>query len=314
MWVIGITATVSVVLIRHAGIGFSFKDVHTVMGPFYRNHVMYASIIVCFLPFLWYARNWIVSQWTGILFWIAALAVLLMGVQFSYTRAAYISIFLAMGAWLIIKWRLMVPALLVSFTFAVILTGSLAYKNTFLDYAPKYERTISHTRFSNLVEATYKLEDISTMERVYRWVAGAVMISEKPLVGFGPGNFFFFYKSYSVLRFKTYVSDNPDNSGIHNYYLMVATEQGIPGLLIFLALCFYTLIHGEQVYHQTPNGWRKRTVMAALLSTIIIFALLLINDMVETDKVGAFFFLNMAIIVRMDLLNKQAASFPEQNS
>ncbi len=304
LWVIAITTTVVVVLVRHAGIGFSFKEVHTVMGPFFRNHVMYASIIVVFLPFLWYARGWILNKWYGVAFWLGIMVILLLGVQYSYTRAAYISIFIAIGAWQVIRWRLVLPAIFVSFAVAVLIVANLAYKNTFLDFAPKYERTVSHTRFSNLVEATYKLEDISTMERVYRWVAGAVMLSEKPVLGFGPGNFFFFYKSYSVLRFKTYVSDNPDNSGIHNYYLMTATEQGIPGLLVFLALCFYTLIRGERVYHATSEGWRKRTLMASMLSMVIIFALLLINDMVETDKVGAFFFLNMGLIVRMEMLNE----------
>jgi O-antigen ligase len=305
VFVIAILTTVSIVLVRHAAVGFSFKEVHFVMGPFYRNHVMYASVIVCFLPFLWYARNWILTNWLGKLFWLGAFAILLLGVQYSFTRAAYVAIVLAFVGYYIVKWRLMLPTLAVSFGAALILVSFLAYKNTFLDYAPDYEKTITHTRFTNLVEATYKMEDISTMERVYRWVAGAFMVIEKPVVGFGPGNFFSFYKSYSVLRFKTYVSDNPDKSGIHNYYLMTAVDQGIPGLLIFLALCFYVLLRGERVYHETPPGWRRRVVMAALLSTIIIDALLLINDMVETDKVGSFFFLNMALIVRMDLLNRK---------
>jgi O-antigen ligase len=314
IWVIAITTTVVYVLVRHAAVGFTFKDVHFVMGPFYRNHVMYAAVIVCFLPFLWYARGWILNNTLGKVFWVGVLLILLAGVQYSFTRAAYVAIILAFVAYFIIKWRLMLPTLAISFSVALLLVGFLAYKNTFLDYAPDYERTVTHTRFTNLVEATYKMEDISTMERVYRWVAGAFMVVEKPVVGFGPGNFFTFYKSYSVLRFKTYVSDNPDKSGIHNYYLMTAVDQGIPGLIIFLALCFYVLLRGERVYHETPPGWRRRIVMAALMSIIIIDALLLINDMVETDKVGSFFFINMALIVRMDLLNRKERGKTEVDS
>jgi hypothetical protein len=44
--------------------------------------------------------------------------------------------------------------------------------------------------------------------------------------------------------------------------------------------------------------------MTALLSTIIIHSILLINDMIETDKVGSFFFMCMAILVNMDLARK----------
>jgi O-antigen ligase len=107
------------------------------------------------------------------------------------------------------------------------------------EYAPDFDRTVTHYEFDNLIEATAKGEDISTMERVYRWVAGLHMISEKPVFGFGPGNFYNFYHSYTVTSFETYVSDNPEKSGIHSYYLMTVVEQGFPGLLFFLALSFF---------------------------------------------------------------------------
>ena len=137
----------------------------------------------------------------------------------------------------------------------------LAYfiqKNTYLDYAPNYERTVTHTEFDNLIEATYQLEDISTMERVYRWVAGFYMSNDHPWFGFGPGNFINFYKTYTVTSFRTYVSHNKEQSGIHSYFLMVLVEQGIIGVLIFFVLSFYLLIKGEQIYHETTQANRKR--------------------------------------------------------
>ena len=47
-------------------------------------------------------------------------------------------------------------------------------------------------------------------------------------------NFYPNYQARTVRSFTTYVSDNPERSGIHNYYLMTAVEQGIPGLLVYL--------------------------------------------------------------------------------
>jgi O-antigen ligase len=143
------------------------------------------------------------------------------------------------------------------------------------------------------------------MERVHRWVAASYMIRDRPLMGFGPGNFYFFYQKYTVTSFKTYVSRNPEHSGIHNYYLMTAVEQGLLGLLLFLALCVYAILRGERIYHATLDGGRRRMLVAAVLCFILIDLLMLMNDFVETDKIGSLFFLSLAILVNTDLKNSE---------
>jgi O-antigen ligase len=194
--------------------------------------------------------------------------------------------------------------LLLSISVALIGFSYMYNKNTYLDYAPDYKNTIVHSKFDNLVEATINGEDVSTMERFYRWIAGFRMAAEKPITGFGPGNFYNFYKSYTVSSFETYVSDNPEKSGIHSYFLLMMVEQGFVGMIIFIALSFYALIKGEQVYHESRRITRKGIVMGAILSLVVINAFLLINDMIETDKMGTFFFMNLALIINMDIANK----------
>src|SRR5690606_26689463 len=47
--------TILIVLVRHgAGYGFAYSGVNFVMGPFFRNHVAYASIMVVFAPFIYF--------------------------------------------------------------------------------------------------------------------------------------------------------------------------------------------------------------------------------------------------------------------
>jgi O-antigen ligase len=302
-WVVFIplVLTILISIARHAGYGFSFEMVHKVLHPFYRNHVIYAAIIVVFLPFLWLIWRWAKPysrRWWGL---VATMVLFLIAVQLSYTRAAYGAVIIAIGAYFVIQFRLTKVVLALSLAGAIALVTFLAHDNKYLDFAPDFERTITHTNFDNLLEATYQMQDISTMERVYRWVAAAFMIKERPVFGFGPGNFFFFYKSYTVTSFKTYVSDNPEGSGIHSYYIMLLVEQGLPGLIFFLLLIFYALIRGESIYHQLSDPKDKQIVMAAVLSLIIILTLLVINDLIETDKIGPFFFINLALIVNMDL-------------
>jgi hypothetical protein len=73
-------------------------------------------------------------------------------------------------------------------------------------------------------------------------------------------------------------------------------------------MMFYTLILGERVYHESGNNInRKALVMGLLLLLTVIDAFLLMNDMIETDKVGSFFFFCMAILINLDLLNKKEA-------
>ena len=189
----------------------------------------------------------------------------------------------------------------------------LVLGNTYLDFAPEYKKTVAHKDFDSLISATAKGQDVSTMERVYRWVAAYQMIEDKPILGFGPGTFYFFYKNYTVSSFATYVSDNPEKSGVHCYYLMTAVEQGIIGLLIFLLLCFYVILKGEELYHRSGlTAYEKNMIMAANLGFICIAAINIVNDMVETDKVGSFFFAYMAILVNMDLKTRKLAEGQEK--
>ncbi len=297
--------TILIIVAKHATLGFTFESVYQVLHPFYRNHVAYAAIMATFVPFLWFMRQWYKPYSLIWLFLAGTLMIFLIAIQLSYTRAAYAAIFIAIGAYFIIRLKLMKWALGASVVVIIILVSYLAVNNKYLDFAPNYEQTITHTEFGNLLEATYQLEDISTMERVYRWVAAGYMSKEKPVFGFGPGNFYNFYWPYTVRSFETYVSDNPERSGIHSYYLMVLVEQGYAGLMIYLALLFFILLYGERLYHRIVNPRHKQIVMIALLMIIIISALQLINDLLETDKIGPFFFMAMAIIVNMDVKNRK---------
>ncbi len=293
-----------IILIRFSSYGFSFKDVNSVVGPFNRNHVTFAALAVVFLPYGWNLFR--AYRKTRVLQWVilAMLLVILVGVQVSYTRAAYLALVGGIGSVVLIRYRLMIPTLSVA-VIAVLLFGySLVQNNRFLEFAPDYNKTISHFEFEDLLTATIKLQDISTMERVYRWVAGSYMIGERPWTGFGPNNFYSNYEIRTVRSFQTYVSDNPEKSGIHNYYLMTAVEQGIPGLLIYLILIFTVLIMGERIYHRTSDDQRKRMVLTVLASLVVIHVMQTMNDLLETDKVGPFFFLSIAILANIDRINQ----------
>jgi O-antigen ligase len=83
-------------------------------------------------------------------------------------------------------------------------------------------------------------------------------------------------------------------------------EQGIIGLIIFLALTIAIFIYGERIYHQTPIKEEKRYVMALVLCLVIIYVNTFLSDLIETDKIGSFFFICIALLVNQDLRNRSA--------
>lgn len=307
-WIILIPNLIGIVwvLYHFKAYFFSFEYVNEAMSPFYRNHVNYAAILTLLFPFIIFALSWYKKFTLPWLIILGSSVLFLIAIQLSYTRAAYAALGIAFGAFFIIRLKLTKYAIGAAVIVAMLGIMYVTNNNKYIDYAPDYHKAISHYEFDDLMSATTKFEDVSTMERVYRWVAGYHMIDQRPITGFGPGNFYNFYKGYSVGLFRTYVSNNVDKSGVHNYYLMTLIEQGFPGLLIFLIFAFGILIKGEQIYHQTDpnNATRRNMVMAILLSMIIIYAFLLINDLLEAAKVGSFFFINLALLINIDLMNK----------
>jgi len=291
-----ITLTVLIILIRHSQYGFTFSTINNAVIPIYRNHVDYACCLGIVLPYIWIMRRWFVSNAAKIFMFIS-IALILAGIYFSYTRAAWLCIPLAFVVYYIIRFRLMRVIIPFALGGAMLIAGWLAYDNTYLEYAPDYEKAITHQRFDDLISATTRMEDISTVERFYRWVAGYYMIRESPVVGFGPASFYTLYHSYTDRHFTTYVSDNPEQSGMHNYYLMLAVEQGLIGLAIFLGLITLVLLYGESLYQRMAPGTKRQFLMAALVSFCCNLWVLTLNDMVETDKLGSFFFFSIAIVI-----------------
>jgi O-antigen ligase len=148
------------------------------------------------------------------------------------------------------------------------------------------------------------------MERVYRWVAAKRMVADRPFMGVGSGNFYEFYKKYTVTEFATYISDNEERSTVHNYFLLILVEQGLIGLGIFALLTYFIFCDGNRLYQQS-DGQQKRTVLILLQSMMAIYINLLLSDMLETDKVGPFFFMIIGLLLafqtKMVLFSKSSA-------
>jgi O-antigen ligase len=293
------------VLIRQSIYHFSFIDVKKAMAPFFRNHVTYSAMLVCLLPVAWCVwkltpatnpkRKWVLS---GIVIGLA-------GLFFAYSRGAWIALLLGFSAIWVIQKKLMGAFVMIAVIGVLISTVWLVSDKNYLQFAPDHDHTIFHTDFSEHLQATIDMKDVSTAERFYRWVAGARMLADKPVTGFGPNSFYPHYKPYTVNRFETWVSENKEHSTVHNYFILTALEQGVAGLVFFCALYFAMLLQVQKLYHRFQDKFYKTVTLTIGAVLVMIGVVNSLSDMIETDKIGSLFWLCLGMII---LLDKKSAA------
>lgn len=143
------------------------------------------------------------------------------------------------------------------------------------------------------------------MERFYRWIAGLKMVNEELLKGYGPNTFSLHYKEYTVDAFKTWVSSNEEKSSVHNYFLLVSIEQGIPGLLLLLVLLISMFSIAIKGYHTLKEPFDRSLAMLCGVILSMIVTLNLLSDLIETDKIGSIFFIVLGILIHLQVKMKE---------
>ena len=292
-------------MFNHARAGFSFESVNYVVRPFFRNHVTYGIWGALFVPFTFMATQWYPKGSLKRLAVIIGLLLSLLVAYFSYTRGAWVAIASIIILYAVVQLRLMKLFVIAGVIGVVVLSVYFIHDNTYLDYAPNYETTIYHEDLSDHLNSTFELEDMSTMERFHRWIAAIRMTKEHPIVGVGPSNFVDTYKSYTVTSFQTYISDNEEGSTVHNYFLLILSEQGLPAFLIMFVLIIWIFIVAENIYYRMDNQKDRRIVLMCFLAFTVLLINNFFSDLLEADKIGPMFFMLLAVLVSYDIRSKK---------
>jgi O-antigen ligase len=286
-------------LIKHIGTGLSFATINEAVSPFFRNHVNYSAMLVCIVPVL--VACFQLSNKRNQRLLIGVLIIIaLTALFFSYARGAWLALVTGLLAWILIRVKLLV----VSYIMAIIITIGAVFwlktDNHYLRYAHDYQTTIFHRDFNEHLVATYKLKDLSTAERFYRWIAGVRMVKENWLTGYGPNTFYYHYKPYGVSAFNTWVSDNKEQSTVHNYFLLTTIEQGLPGLFFLLLLFGAMLFYAQHLYHRINDIFYRIAAITIGIILVMIITVNSLSDLIETDKVGSIFFLCLSLLIVID--------------
>ncbi len=94
-------------------------------------------------------------------------------------------------------------------------------------------------------------QDFSTAERLAHWIAGIRMFIDHPFTGVGIGNYSDAYRPYHVTIFVNSLEH------AHNYYINMAAETGIVGLIAFLLFLTAIFVAGVHAYRAISKNYMQ---------------------------------------------------------
>ena len=293
---------------RHLGYGLWNKQAaHFVVSPFYKDHTSYGAATALYLPFLiMFSFNRFFSKKLKLIS-LGVSAIILLGFVLSYSRAAWLSIVIALGVWGMIKLKIRFKPVFI--TFISVIALFLAFQNQLLMKLEQNSEQSSANLMTHISSMSNITTDASNLERINRWSCAIRMFKDKPVFGYGPGTYMFQYAPYQLSKDRTIISTNSaDGGNAHSEYLGPLSESGFMGLLTYLlivSVVIYTAVH---TYTRLKDHRLKSFVLAALISLITYYIHGFLNNFLDTDKISVPFWGFTAMIVAIDIYSREGNS------
>jgi O-antigen ligase len=283
---IGMTIAMVFTVFVHASYAFGEKESHWVMWPFFKDHTIYGAMTAFLVPLIFgiYFSKKHSPLIQAIL--LVLIAINLIALYFSYTRAAWLSIIAALFVWLLIHFKI---------KFSLIL-GVVATIGVFVFFSwTSIEQSMSKNKSEHTTEdfgkrlesAANVTTDASNLERINRWSCAIAMFQERPIVGFGPGTYAFEYARFQKPENLTIISTNfGDGGNAHSEYLGPLAEMGFIGLIVVLILISAIFYKGINLYNRWPSEKRemKVLILSMILALVTYFVHGILNNFLDTDK------------------------------
>lgn len=273
-------------LLHHASYQFGEKEGHWVMSPFFKDHTIYGAMVAFTLPLivgLYFAKkNGPLVQAILISFFVINMLALF----FSYTRAAWLSIIVALGVWLLIKLRIKFSILL-SATLAIGLIVYFSWTSIEQSLAKNKAEHTTEDFGKRLESVSNVTTDASNLERLNRWACAWDMFQDRPVFGYGPGTYAFEYARFQRPENLTIISTNfGDGGNAHSEYLGPLAEMGLIGFLAIIALVSAIFYLGITTYYRLYEQDKELRilVLAMILALVTYFFHGILNNYLDTDK------------------------------
>ena len=287
-------------IVRHSGYGFDKDSAHWVMEPLFRDHTVYGAVLALILPVnlgLLFIRD--MKPATRFFLRLSAL-ILILGIVFSYTRAAWISLAVGLSVFLIIYFRVNLRLIGIA---TIIIAGVLIISwDSVLMSLEKNKQESSDKLEEHIGSISNVSSDASNLERINRWNCAWQMFLERPLTGWGPGTYQFVYAPFQLAKDRTIISTNQGDGGnAHSEYLGPLCEQGFLGFIGVIALVILTTIATIRLYNTLNDKDTRVIIISCFIGLVTYFTHGVLNNYLDSDKASVPFWGFLAVIISTDL-------------
>jgi len=273
------------------------------MSPFFKDHTIYGAIIAMIIPLL---LAWYFSEKHAPLIQISLIGIIIivfLGLYFSYTRAAWLSIAIAIIVGLIIHFKVNFKILLFLASAACVFLF-FQWDTIQMELARNTHEHTTEAFDERIQSAANVTTDASNLERINRWNCALSMFQQRPVFGYGPGTYAFEYAPFQEAKNLTIISTNfGDMGNAHSEYLGALAEMGLIGLLLFIAMVAAIFYSAIQLFYNWPAEDHKTRIIifGMILSLITYFSHAFLNNFLDTDKAAVPIWAMCSIIIVLDL-------------
>ena len=303
LFIVSCSLVVCFTLIHHSIYGFGEEEGHWVMWPFFKDHTIYGATVALCLPISLALLNQKGSPPLSKAVLILLNSILITGLIFSYTRAAWLSVFCAGIIGLFVYFRVNFK-LLLGLGLALGFVIYAQWDNIQLVLAKNKHEHTTEAFEEKIQSAANVTTDASNLERINRWDCAYQMFKKRPVLGFGPGTYAFEYAPFQDPENLTIISTNfGDMGNAHSEYLSALSESGIIGLLLFISIVTSIFTCAIRLYYKTPSQENdiKLLIMGIIISLSTYFIHAFLNNYLDTDKAAVPIWAMCAMIIAMSL-------------
>jgi O-antigen ligase len=218
-----------------------------------------------------------------------------LGIFLSLSRGAWLGLAISLGI-MALAWSARARKLVVPLVAGIILIFALAMLGLLpVSVASRITSATENFGIFDVRDVPPTADNFAVVERMAHWQVGWYIVRDYPFLGVGPGNYPAVYDQYYIPPWREPLGH------AHNYYLNMAAEAGVPGmlaLLLMLGMAFRglkrriqatspeALARGALVLEPAYSPAFARALALGLLGSLAVFCIHNLFDNLLVHGVG----------------------------
>jgi len=289
---------------HHAQYDFSVDTSVLVARPFYFDHALLSTAILLLLGI---EVLQITQRGKGRWFAFIMVTALVLGVYLSFSRAAWLSAFIAITAILVLILAKRFPRVIAGIFLSGLLVFFLSFNAILSGITNNQVESKKGNWWQQIVSITNVSTDVSNLERLNRYKCALRMTADRPWTGFGAGTFQVAYLPYQLPDEMTRISvthpgPHPPGrgGGAHSEYLQAFSELGVLGGCLFLLLVCWSIWTAIRIYWRAPDPYERHLALALLFGLLTFFIHGWFNNFLHQEKIAVLVWSSIGLLGQLD--------------